>query len=470
MKLIRTTLAAVLSLGCLTLNQSLTAADHREAPAVNGAGEGDIIDVYTFLDPKDDSRIVMIMGVNPFAVPAVLGSYKFSPDFLYQFKVDRTGDALEDFVVQVLFDGTSGSSQTYRVYVGAPEAGSAGALNKTLSRAPSLEGSVGQVVTAGSMQAFAGLREDPFVFDVGQLNRILSGQQDVFRQVTTPVPAIGTLRGRPIRANGTSGIDSFGGFSASYIAVSFPKSMISSSGIVNIWGTVSAPVSQETYYQFERMGQAAFATVFVPTPLKDIFNAGIPSDDMARFSGLVPDALTTTENDGRGNTIAGRRAVLSALGLTRAPNGASLLLPENFGNTNRNLLRVALLPDVIRLDLARPPADVAIGQFGMLNGRRAGDDVVDILLRLARELADVNFPDALAVPGSGAPRAGALPFSDRRVLAVLQGTDFIKPDSQLADLGNSGNETPISTDFPYLPPAPTLPADPAPAPSSGSSN
>ena len=50
----------------------------------------------------------------------------------------------------------------------------------------------------------------------------------------------------------------------------------------------------------------------------------------------------------------------------------------------------------------------------------------------------MKFPDGAGVPGSGAlGKRRALDCSvlpgcpDRRVLAVLQGTDFIKPDDQL---------------------------------------
>jgi hypothetical protein len=118
-------------------------------------------------------------------------------------------------------------------------------------------------------------------------------------------------------------------------------------------------------------------------------------------------------------------------------------------NTNRNLLRVALLPDVLRLDVSRPWNDLAIGQFGLLNGRRPGDDVVDIALLVLRQLADVNFPSALGIPGSGAARAGALNFDDRRVLAVLQGSDFIKPDNQLGSLGDAGNDRPFANPFAF---------------------
>ena len=191
--------------------------------------------------------------------------------------------------------------------------------------------------------------------------------------------------------------------------------------------------------------------MFIPKPLKDAFNFSAPADDVARWSQFVPDALTTTDNDGTGNTIAGRVAVLDAVGVNALPNGAPLLLPANFGNTNRNLLRVALLPDVLRLDLDLGSNDHAIGQFGLQNGRRPGDDVIDIALRLLRQLADVNFPVGIGIPGSGPPRPGALNFpADRRVFVVLQGTDFIRPDATLTDLSVSGNDVALPAAFPYV--------------------
>jgi len=127
-----------------------------------------------------------------------------------------------------------------------------------------------------------------------------------------------------------------------------------------------------------------------------------------------------------------------------------LLLPATFANTNKDLLRAALVPDVLRLDLSRAPNDLAIGAFGLTNGRRPGDDVIDIALRLLRQLADVNFPAALKVPGSGPARAGALTLGDARVTAVLQGSDFTRPDSTLSDLSVSGNDAPFLDAFPYF--------------------
>jgi hypothetical protein len=309
------------------------------------------------------------------------------------------------------------------------------------------------------IQVFTGLRDDPFVLD-GQFFRIVANSQDVFRDI--PTSPLGHLRGRPVRADGTSGVDMFGGFNASYIVVGIPVAWLGvTTDIINIWGTVSAPVDETgSYIQFERMGQPLFNTVFVPAALKDAFNQGAPAEDMFRWSKYVPDALTTTDNDGTGNTISGRAGLLTTLGLATPPNGAPLLLPSTFVNTNKDLLRVALLPDVLRLNLKLAPTDLGIGQFGLTNGRRPGDDVVDIALRVLRQLADVNLPAALKVPGSGSPRAGALNADDRRFFAVLQGTDFIRADSTLGDVTTSGNDKPFLTTFPFFAEPHPRPGDP----------
>jgi hypothetical protein len=215
------------------------------------------------------------------------------------------------------------------------------------------------------------------------------------------------------------------------------------------------------------MGQQAFNTVFGTAALKDTINETVPANDVANYSSLIPDALTVTDNDGAGNTIKNRAAVLNAVGVTSLPNGVPLLLPDSFGNTSKDLLRIALLPDVLRLDLNLAPNDLAIGQFGLQNGRRPGDDVVDIALRLLRQLADVKFPNGSGLPGSGpigsrkALDCSTLPqCPDRRVLAVLQGTDFIKPDATLGDLTTSGNDRPLVNAFPFGAVAHPLPGAP----------
>jgi len=461
-------LMAVLAFALLSSGApALFAADHREAPLVDAVPEGDITDVYVFTDPNDSSRVVMIMNVNPFSVPAELPSYSLSPDLLYQFKIDNSGDAREDVVIQVLAD-VAGQGQTIRVF-GPTGPSMTGARNVLLNSSPSAQGKFGSVFgSASGVQAFVGVRDDPFVFDVGQFFRILTGAQDVFRQIGT------SFRGRGVRSDSTSGVDGFGGFDVTSIVVSLPKSMIrGGTSKVNVWATVSERIADRrgggrVYHQFERMGQQAFATVFIPGGVpRDAENAEIPEHDVANYSSLIPDALTTTDNDGTGNTIQGRANLLAGLGLTTLPNGAPLLLPGAFNNTNKNLLRVALLPDVLRFDLDLPagPAGQAIGQFGLQNGRRLDDPAIDIALQLLRQLADVHFPSGVTGGGPVGTRAAlecsAFPScQDRRVLAVVQGSTFNKPDAQLADFTAVGNDRPFLTQFPYIALPHPLPGEP----------
>lgn len=442
-------------------SSSLRAADHRDAPAVDGAGEGDLTDVFAFIDPNNRSKLVLILGVNPFSIPGFLQSYRFSPDYLYQFKIDFDGDAKEDLVVQMRFRNTT-TGQNILVHIGAPDPAFRGTTNLWLENAPSQVETPTETMFGTSqddLQIFAGQRDDPFVLD-SQFFRIMNGSQDVFRDI--PSSPLGHLRGRPVRTDGTSGIDLLAGLNASFIAVSIPVSWVSGGNdILNIWATVSSPVDElGGYVQFEREGQGLINTVFIPAALKDAFNQGVPSDDVVRWSQFVFDSLTTTDNDGTGNTIAGRANLLTSLGLAAPPNGAPLLLPATFVNTDKNLIRHAVLPDTIRLSLKADPNDLAIGEFGITNGRRTSDATVDIALRLLRQLADVNFPAALKVPGSGNPRAGALGGSDRRLFAVLQGTQFIRPDSTLGDLTTSGNDKPILRVFPFLGTINARPGDP----------
>ncbi len=541
---------AVLAGTALCPWSSLLASDHRDSPTADANGQGDITDLFAFLDPNAPTNLVLIMDVNPFAVPAETPTYRFSPSFLYQFKIATGPTAVETLVIQVMFQNvattTCASGQTISVY-GPAAPPITGPTNIVLNGTPTVTGCTGATLTAGSMQVWSGLRDDPFVADIGQLNRILNGSQDLFRAF--PNSALGSLTGRAVRSDMTSGVDGFGGFNVSSIAIELPAGNVAGStggflgvaSLAGIWGTTSmqgpsllqpasfamtepietgpavslhsfervptvvtssheagtsnlAPALRlpvffsQTYIQFQRVGQQLFKTVFVPAAMREAFNSSSPVDDVQNWSALIPDTLTITDNDGTGNTISGRAGLLTALGLTDASaatpgagHGAPLLLPATFSNTNVNLLQVALLPDVLRINLSLQPTGIlpgaaavggngdpqlGLGVYGLQNGRRPADTVTDILLTLARQLADVNFPPSTGVPGSGPPRSGALNFAtDPRVLAVLQGTDWIKPDGQVGNVSGNvapygGNTQPFLATFPFLAAPNPLPGDP----------
>src|SRR5271165_6496377 len=342
----KTIFSAAVSLLLILATPGMRAADHRDSPTADATSEGDITDYFSFLDPNDATKIVFIMNVNPFSVPAEAGSYRFSSNLLYQFKVDNTGDAKEDTVVQLVFSDTAqcASGQSVTVYgPGTPIR--TGAKNVIMGGIPSVIGCTNTTLTAGNMQVFTGLRDDPFVFDFGQFTRILKGTQDVFRDL--PTTPLGHLRGRTLHADGTSGVDNFGGFNVSAIAVEFPASLATTrASLIYTWATVSSAGGTDgrgdiVYHQFQRMGQQAFKTVFVPAAMREAFNASTPQDDMTNWSSLVPDALTSTDTGG--NTIAARYDLLNSLGLFSGGTGAPALLPSTFTNTNKSLLRSATL-------------------------------------------------------------------------------------------------------------------------------
>jgi hypothetical protein len=486
------------------------AADHRESPTADATPEGDITDLFAFLDPNNATQLVLIMDVNPFAVPAENPTYRYSPNILYQFKISNNLSAVEDLVIQAVFTNvavaTCASGQTVAIY-GPLAPNNTGVTNSVLKGTPAVTGCTGQTLQQGNMQVFTGLRSDPFVADIGQLNRILASNQDVFRDY--PGFALGALRGRTVRSDDTSGVDGFGGFNVSTIAIEFPKSdaagFLGAQGLIGIWATTSLPItpasttaafrSHDTqapatsYMQFQRVGQQVFKTIFVPSAMREAFNASVPENDLQNYSSLIPSTLTNKDNDGTGNTFAARAALLTTLGFTGASGanpgqgeGAPLLVPATFVNTNPNLLQFLLLPDVLRLNLNLLPTGIAVlpgaaatggnsdpqlglGVYGLQNGRRPADVVGDIMLQFVRQFCDLNFPASTGVPGSGPARPTALNFgTDRRTLAVLDGTDFIRPDSQVGDVSGytapyGGNLAPFLTTFPFLAAPSTLPGE-----------
>lgn len=486
----------------------LQGADHRDAPSADEDPVADIADVYTFLNPLDPTKLVIAMTVNGFAVPAVRSTYSLGPEVLYQFKIDNTGSANEALVIQVTAEGfessglrdprcpvnaATGQGGQFIEVVGPAKPKKVGNVTELVSTKgnPSVSGCTNTVLSGGGIRAWAGLVADPFVVDIGQFNRIVAGQQEVFRDL--PTTPLGPLRGRPVRADGTSGVDSFGGFNATAIVVEVPVSMVignknrtstylHNNSTIGVWGTTSRGRNRHlsthheahesgNFIQVQRMGQQVFKTVFIYTDnaAKEVFNRSIPANDQS-LRGILPDALTTTDTDGTNNTVAGRAGLLTLLGLTAPPAGAPLVIPADFGNTDKDLIRKVLLPDVLRIDLSLAPTDVGVASNGYQNGRRLNDDVIDILLQLSRSLADVKFPDGSGVPGSGALGSrkpldcSSFATCDRRVFAVLQGTDFIKKDADLLNFATNGDDRPLRTDFPFFSLPHPLPGNATPAP------
>jgi hypothetical protein len=212
------------------------ASDHQDNPVVEANPATDMTDVYAFPGASSD-RITLVLNSWPFITPAQTSSTTFDSNLLYQFKVDNTGDAKEDRVIQVLFKG-SGVSQTVEVRgpLVPPVVGATG--NKVADVAPVVSGPINQVLgSASGVQVFAGSREDPFFIDLEQFFRIVPDRK----------PSTGALSQLPDAATASSfrsastAVDFVKGFNVLSIIIELPTSQLTQGGTskLGIWGTIS---------------------------------------------------------------------------------------------------------------------------------------------------------------------------------------------------------------------------------------
>jgi hypothetical protein len=230
------TVAGVAALSAtLAIARSSSASDHQDTPEVELSPRMDMNDVYAFPGASAD-RIVLVMTTSSPITPAQSGSASFDPNLLYQFKIDNTGDGVEDKVIQVTFSGTGTSQQ---MTVRGPVAPAAtGTMNTLVSSGSSLTGGVNtNLGNAASLQAFAGIRDDPFFLDLEQFFRIVPDRK----------PVSGALSQLPDQPTASSfrpagqAVDYLRGINALGIVLEMPTAMLTDGGTkkVGVWGTIS---------------------------------------------------------------------------------------------------------------------------------------------------------------------------------------------------------------------------------------
>src|SRR6185295_16672449 len=81
------------------------AADHRDGPRITDINNTlDIADLYLFLDPGDNSRVVIALTTTGFIVPGENSSAGiFDSTSRYLIEIENTGDAKPDQTFQVFF-------------------------------------------------------------------------------------------------------------------------------------------------------------------------------------------------------------------------------------------------------------------------------------------------------------------------------------------------------------------------------
>ena len=117
----RFALSAASALAALLMTAApapVMAADHRDSPVVDDEPAADINDVYMFRDPKDKTKLVLVLSTYPLVNPRFATSYQYDPDVIFQIGFDVDGNGTFERNVTAKFSPLSngaGSLQTVTV-------------------------------------------------------------------------------------------------------------------------------------------------------------------------------------------------------------------------------------------------------------------------------------------------------------------------------------------------------------------
>ena len=215
------TLAVVLA--AFGATRWLTASDHRDSALLTADRAADIADVYTFRSPANADNVVLVMTVSGLIPPPEAATTFFDPNVLYQWKIDNTGDAVEDLVIQAFVTG-SGPHQV--MHFRGPATPLAPGTEARVLRGPETatvrvsHESEPIVTTRGGLTVFAGVRDDPFFFDLTRFKEIIAGHASSFRN---------------------PGVDAFAGTGVLAIVVELPSALLGGPQL-SVWGTTNRPM------------------------------------------------------------------------------------------------------------------------------------------------------------------------------------------------------------------------------------
>src|SRR5450631_4198458 len=204
-----------------TIGGFLMASDHIDAPAVKNQST-DITDLYVFAG-KDTNNLVFVANTQGLLAPASSAAAAFDPNTLIQLNIDNNGDNVEDLVIQAIY--ANGKMNFYGP-VAPSMTGTRSKLEGSVTASVTVTpyGAASPMISTGSsgMMVFAGPRDDPFFFDLNQYHAILSGKASGFNN---------------------PGADTFAGTNVLSVAIEVPKSMLNSTGKINVWLTTRKKVS-----------------------------------------------------------------------------------------------------------------------------------------------------------------------------------------------------------------------------------
>ncbi|WPR71502.1 DUF4331 family protein [Flavobacterium sp. NG2] len=191
---------------------TLVAADHIDAPSVTG-NASDITDFYAF-QGQDTNNLVFAVNTQGLLSPGATAAASFNENVMIEVNIDNTGDNVEDLVIQAIRKGN-------KMYFFGPYAPSVKGKTSTIdfSKASgsvqiSKYGQTPNISNENGMKFFAGPRDDPFFFDLGQYQAVIGGTASAFK---------------------TTGTDTFAGTNVLSVVIEVPKSKLGTAASLNTW-------------------------------------------------------------------------------------------------------------------------------------------------------------------------------------------------------------------------------------------
>ena len=349
--------ALILAIGGAPL--LVSGADHLDTPALGHTASGssvdlmsthgdrDINDVYVFNNTAR-TRTVFAMTTNPAVnVPTVDAMANFGTNVRYVINVDRTGDAVQDLAWVWRFGAAGANGQPYSVwrYTGA----NARSLAHGVKVGSGWTGGSGIGSAIGNAKVFAGVRADPFFFDLlGFLGTVLG---------------VGTaqLGGCP-PVNGVVNCDFFAPLNTNAMVIEVPNDSIGGTNI-GVWGATSY-WEDGAWHKADQMGRPAINTVFNTKYVTAAANKNL-------FNETPPSQQNSAQLPFHGNVVATLQNINLLLGLTVPPYNCT-----DYDATTANAIANFLLPDVLTYQVGSKADGTAF------NGRALSDDVIDAELNV----------------------------------------------------------------------------------------
>src|ERR1700731_1878922 len=205
----------------------MRAADHGDSPTASNDAAADLNDVFLFLDPNDNNRVILEMTMHGFIVPSeAVNMGIFDPKVVYRFLIEGTGDAIPDANIDITFTPrtttSAGQVATVRMTQGATKVFEFNAPATNPSLNATTPPRVVPAAPSSGVSFFAGEVDDPFFFDIPAFSRFTAAVR-----AGSPNPAAAFIRGR----------DSFAGYNTMSIALSIPKALLpSANNVVGVAG------------------------------------------------------------------------------------------------------------------------------------------------------------------------------------------------------------------------------------------